>query len=94
MAIANFSRGQGIHSPYLAKLLPLIWRSGDLATRDRLPISQFTSYTLEQNGVAKMNRYTKLENLLKAQDFKEADLETNRVIVEVANREREGYLRE
>ncbi|MFL0604228.1 GUN4 domain-containing protein [Cylindrospermopsis raciborskii] len=41
-----------------------------------------------------MNRYTKLENLLKAQDFKEADLETNRVIVEVANREREGYLRE
>ncbi|PNJ91580.1 serine/threonine protein kinase, partial [Cylindrospermopsis raciborskii C03] len=38
-------------------------------------------------------RYTKLETLLKAQNFREADLETDRVMLAVANRQSEGYLR-
>ncbi|MEE6161431.1 GUN4 domain-containing protein [Cylindrospermopsis raciborskii DSH] len=39
------------------------------------------------------NRYTKLETLLKDQNFREADLETNMVMLAVANRESEGWLR-
>ncbi|MFL0648423.1 GUN4 domain-containing protein [Cylindrospermopsis raciborskii UAM/DH-BiRr] len=39
------------------------------------------------------SRYTKLETLLKAQDFREADLETDRVMLAVANRQSEGWLR-
>ncbi|KRH96494.1 GUN4 domain-containing protein, partial [Cylindrospermopsis sp. CR12] len=39
------------------------------------------------------NRYTKLETLLKAQNFREADLETDKVMLAVANRESEGWLR-
>ncbi|BAZ89969.1 hypothetical protein NIES932_14540 [Raphidiopsis curvata NIES-932] len=39
------------------------------------------------------SRYTKLETLLKAQDFREADLETNRVMLAVANRQSEGWFR-
>ncbi|EFA70865.1 Serine/Threonine protein kinase [Cylindrospermopsis raciborskii CS-505] len=38
-------------------------------------------------------RYTKLETLLKAQNFREADLETDRVMLAVANRQSEGSLR-
>ncbi|EFA69997.1 GUN4 domain-containing protein [Cylindrospermopsis raciborskii] len=38
--------------------------------------------------------YTKLETLLKAQMFKEADEETDRVMLAVANRQSEGWLRE
>lgn len=52
------------------------------------------SHTSRRKQSTTQDKYGRLENLLKAQDFKEADLETNRVIVEVANREREGYLRE
>ncbi|WP_082801161.1 serine/threonine-protein kinase, partial [Cylindrospermopsis raciborskii] len=37
--------------------------------------------------------YKKLENLLQAQNFKEADLDTRQIILAVANREREGWLR-
>ncbi|WP_258007374.1 GUN4 domain-containing protein, partial [Cylindrospermopsis raciborskii] len=37
--------------------------------------------------------YTKLETLLKAQMFKEADEETDRVMLAVANRQSEGWLR-
>ena len=37
--------------------------------------------------------YTKLENLLQAQNFKEADKETDKVVLEVANRQGSGYLR-
>jgi hypothetical protein len=37
--------------------------------------------------------YGRLENLLKAQNFREADLETDRVMVAVAKREKEGSLR-
>ncbi|UJS06208.1 GUN4 domain-containing protein [Cylindrospermopsis raciborskii] len=37
-------------------------------------------------------RYEKLESLLKAQNFREADLETDRVMLAVANRQSEGYL--
>ncbi|MBU6346900.1 MAG: GUN4 domain-containing protein [Cyanobacteria bacterium REEB494] len=39
------------------------------------------------------NRYTKLETLLKAQNFREADSETDSVMLAVANRQSEGYLR-
>ncbi|WP_258007354.1 GUN4 domain-containing protein, partial [Cylindrospermopsis raciborskii] len=39
------------------------------------------------------SRYTKLETLLKSQDFREADLETDRVMLAVANRQSEGWLR-
>ena len=39
------------------------------------------------------SRYAKLETLLKAQDFRAADLETDKVMLAVANREREGWLR-
>ncbi|WP_143336270.1 GUN4 domain-containing protein [Cylindrospermopsis raciborskii] len=39
------------------------------------------------------SRYAKLETLLKAQDFRAADRETDKVILAVANREREGSLR-
>ncbi|MFB2646249.1 GUN4 domain-containing protein [Raphidiopsis sp. BLCC-F218] len=38
-------------------------------------------------------RYARLETLLKAQDFRAADLETDKVMVAVANRENEGWLR-
>nr|WP_236107338.1 GUN4 domain-containing protein [Cylindrospermopsis raciborskii] len=37
--------------------------------------------------------YTKLETLLKAQNFREADEETARVMLAVANRQSEGWLR-
>ncbi|WP_235528981.1 GUN4 domain-containing protein, partial [Cylindrospermopsis sp. CR12] len=39
------------------------------------------------------SRYTRLETLLKAQDFREADLETYRVMLAVANRQSEGSFR-
>ena len=39
------------------------------------------------------SRYTKLETLLKSQNFREADLETNKVMLAVANRQSEGWLR-
>ncbi|WP_219726372.1 GUN4 domain-containing protein, partial [Cylindrospermopsis raciborskii] len=39
------------------------------------------------------SRYTKLETLLKSQDFREADIETARVILAVANRQSVGWLR-
>jgi hypothetical protein len=39
------------------------------------------------------SRYAKLETLLKAQDFRAADLETDKVMLAVANREKEGWLR-
>ncbi len=38
------------------------------------------------------SRYAKLETLLKAQDFRAADLETDKVMLAVANRESEGWL--
>ncbi|MBG0744958.1 MAG: GUN4 domain-containing protein [Cylindrospermopsis raciborskii KL1] len=37
--------------------------------------------------------YKKLENLLQAQNFEEADLETEKIILAVAKREKEGWLR-
>ena len=40
------------------------------------------------------SRYTKLEALLKAQNFREADLETDRVMLAVANRQSQGFLDE
>ncbi|WP_258004715.1 GUN4 domain-containing protein, partial [Cylindrospermopsis raciborskii] len=40
------------------------------------------------------SRYTKLETLLKSQDFREADIETARVMLAVANRQSVGWLRE
>ncbi|PNK01614.1 serine/threonine protein kinase [Cylindrospermopsis raciborskii S07] len=39
------------------------------------------------------SRYTKLETLLKAQNFREADEETEKVMLAVANRQSEGSLR-
>ncbi|WP_180982069.1 GUN4 domain-containing protein, partial [Cylindrospermopsis raciborskii] len=39
------------------------------------------------------SRYTKLETFLKSQDFREADLETDRVMLAAANRQSEGWLR-
>ncbi|WP_201029067.1 GUN4 domain-containing protein, partial [Cylindrospermopsis raciborskii] len=38
------------------------------------------------------SRYARLETLLKAQDFRAADEETDKVMLAVANPEREGYL--
>jgi hypothetical protein len=37
--------------------------------------------------------FLKLNSLLQAQNFKEADLETRKIMLAVANREKEGYLR-
>ncbi|QNP28883.1 GUN4 domain-containing protein [Cylindrospermopsis curvispora] len=39
------------------------------------------------------SRYKRLETLLKAQDFREADLETDEVMLAVANRQSKGWLR-
>jgi hypothetical protein len=39
------------------------------------------------------SRYARLETLLKAQDFRAADLETDKVMLAVAKRENEGWLR-
>ncbi|MEB3145322.1 MAG: serine/threonine-protein kinase, partial [Cylindrospermopsis raciborskii 1523720] len=50
--------------------------------------------TLEETPITTPSRYTQLETLLKAQDFREADLETEKVMLAVANRQREGWLRE
>jgi hypothetical protein len=47
--------------------------------------------TLEETPIP--SRYTQLETLLKAQDFKAADIETERVMLAVANRQSEGWLR-
>ncbi|MGJ0607979.1 GUN4 domain-containing protein [Cylindrospermopsis raciborskii] len=52
-----------------------------------------TSPTPETLPDVTPNRYTKLETLLKAQNFREADEETARVMLAVANRESEGWLR-
>ncbi|MGJ0607975.1 serine/threonine-protein kinase [Cylindrospermopsis raciborskii] len=49
--------------------------------------------TLEETPITTPSRYTQLETLLKAQDFREADLETDRVMLAVANRQSEGWLR-
>ncbi|MGJ0607966.1 GUN4 domain-containing protein [Cylindrospermopsis raciborskii] len=45
------------------------------------------------SSVPTPGKYTKLETLLKAQKFKEADEETRSVMLAVANRQSEGYLR-
>ncbi|MGC8452340.1 MAG: GUN4 domain-containing protein [Cylindrospermopsis raciborskii] len=37
--------------------------------------------------------FLKLNSLLQAQNFKEADLETRKIMLAVAKREKEGYLR-
>ncbi|OHY35788.1 GUN4 domain-containing protein [Cylindrospermopsis raciborskii] len=37
--------------------------------------------------------FLKLDSLLKSQNFREADLETTKIMLKVANREREGWLR-
>ncbi|MFM6026910.1 MAG: GUN4 domain-containing protein, partial [Dolichospermum sp.] len=47
--------------------------------------------TLEETPTP--SKYTQLETLLKAQNFREADEETERVILAVANRQSEGWLR-
>jgi hypothetical protein len=47
----------------------------------------------ESNPINVDRRYAKLETLLKAQDFRAADEETTRVMLAVANRENEGWLR-
>ncbi|MCZ2207819.1 caspase family protein, partial [Cylindrospermopsis raciborskii] len=55
-----------------------------------------TSYNPNPSKSSPINvdsRYAKLETLLKAQNFRAADLETDKVILAVANREREGWLR-
>ena len=44
-------------------------------------------------SLTRLTRYTKLETLLKAQNFKEADQETGRLVLALANRQREGWLR-
>ncbi len=46
----------------------------------------------ESNPINIDRRYTKLETLLKAQDFRAADQETDKVMLAVAKREKEGYL--
>jgi hypothetical protein len=54
-----------------------------------------TSYnpnSSESDPINVDTRYAKLESLLKAQDFREADEETDKVMLAVANRESEGYL--
>jgi hypothetical protein len=44
---------------------------------------------LSQNPTS---RYTRLESLLKAQNFKGADTETSKVMLALANRQKEGFL--
>ncbi|WP_235678428.1 GUN4 domain-containing protein [Cylindrospermopsis curvispora] len=39
------------------------------------------------------SKYTKLETLLQSQNFREADIETDRVMLAVANRQSEGWFR-
>ena len=47
----------------------------------------------ESNPINVNTRYAKLESLLKAQDFRAADQETDKVMLAVAKREKEGWLR-
>ncbi|WP_235678418.1 GUN4 domain-containing protein [Cylindrospermopsis curvispora] len=49
--------------------------------------------TLEETPITTPSRYTQLETLLKAQNFREADSETDRVMLAVANRQSQGWLR-
>jgi hypothetical protein len=54
-----------------------------------------TSYnpnSSESDPINVDTRYAKLESLLKAQDFRAADLETEKIMLAVAKREKEGYL--
>ncbi|WP_072149098.1 GUN4 domain-containing protein [Cylindrospermopsis sp. CR12] len=69
---------------------------------ESIPISIYDS-TPEEYGIPLQtflnappptpSRYTRLETLLKAQDFREADLEIDRVMLAVANRQSQGWLR-
>ncbi|MBG0744913.1 MAG: trypsin-like peptidase domain-containing protein, partial [Cylindrospermopsis raciborskii KL1] len=45
------------------------------------------------NATSTPSRYARLESLLKAQDFRAADQETDKVMLAVAKRENEGWLR-
>jgi hypothetical protein len=60
----------------------------------RNPSSIKLNVPSESNPINVDRRYAKLETLLKAQDFRAADEETSKVMLAVANRESEGWLRE
>lgn len=59
---------------------------------DKLEKSLKPSSAREQDHEMKVD-YTKLENLLSAQQWKEADHETYRVMLQVVGREQEGWIR-
>ncbi len=65
------------------------WNQNDSQPTER----SYNPNPSESNPINVDTRYAKLETLLKAQDFRAADQETDKVILAVANREREGWLR-
>ncbi|OHY42758.1 hypothetical protein BCV63_09320 [Cylindrospermopsis raciborskii CS-508] len=58
-----------------------------------IPLQTFLNATSISSPPPTPSRYTKLETLLKSQDFREADIETAKVMLAVANRQSEGWLR-
>jgi len=62
-----------------------VWPGPSTTEEFGIPIQSF----LDISSVS----YTKLGNLLKAQSFKEADIETERIMLAVVGREHEGWLR-
>lgn len=52
-----------------------------------------TSLPTTQTKPSSPSQYTKLETLLQSQNFKEADQETDRIVLALAQRQTEGYLR-
>ncbi|WP_258004660.1 GUN4 domain-containing protein, partial [Cylindrospermopsis raciborskii] len=58
-----------------------------------IPLQTFLNASSISSPPPTPSRYTKLETLLKSQDFREADIETAKVMLAVANRQSEGWLR-
>ncbi|OSO93929.1 hypothetical protein B7O87_05085 [Cylindrospermopsis raciborskii CENA303] len=62
-------------------------------SRNQQPIVESTHPKPTEISQARQIDYTNLESLLQAQNFRAADEETCQVMLAVANREREGWLR-
>nr|WP_268751078.1 GUN4 domain-containing protein [Cylindrospermopsis raciborskii] len=59
-----------------------------------IPIKTYQTWASQLSTPSVVNtRYKRLESLLRTQNFREADEETNKVILKVARRERQGWLR-
>jgi hypothetical protein len=62
-------------------------------SRNQQPILESTYPQPTEISQTRQIDYTNLERLLQAQNFKEADWETRKIMLTVANREKEGWLR-